>query len=328
MANLRAGVIGLGSMGRHHVRILKQLEGVDLVAVADPGGDRFRVAGDLPLGSSVEDLIAARLDLAVVAVPTAHHEAVALALAEAKVATMVEKPVAASAAAAHRVTEAFSAAGVVACVGHVERFNPAIAELKARIGQGELGDVYQVATRRQGPFPARISDVGVVKDLATHDINSTQWLAGADYQLVSAQVTHRALREHEDMVVITAKMANGVLANHIVNWLSPMKERLTIVTGERGAFVADSGNVTLTFFANGAVPTEWEPLRQFRGVSEGDMTRYAITTREPLKAENEAFRDAVLGLRQDTIGLADGYKTLLAAEAALESAASGRTVSL
>ncbi|MDR1119141.1 MAG: Gfo/Idh/MocA family oxidoreductase, partial [Bifidobacteriaceae bacterium] len=255
MANLRAGVIGIGSMGRHHARIMREIDGVDLVAVADPGGDRFGAAGGLPVGQTVEDLIAARLDLAVVAVPTVCHEQVALALAEARVPTMVEKPVAASADAARRVSDAFAASGVVACVGHVERFNPAIADMRRRIGQGELGEVYQVATRRQGPFPARISDVGVVKDLATHDINSSQWLAGSDYETVFAQVSHRAGREHEDMVLISAKMANGVLANHIVNWLSPMKERLTMVTGERGAFVADTANVTLTFWANGSVPT-------------------------------------------------------------------------
>ncbi|MDR1441560.1 MAG: Gfo/Idh/MocA family oxidoreductase [Bifidobacteriaceae bacterium] len=328
MANLRAGVIGIGSMGRHHVRIMRELDGVELVAVADPGGDKFGVARDLAVGESAADLIAAGLDLAVVAVPTVYHEEVGLALAEAGVATMFEKPVAASAEAASRLAEAFEAAGVFACVGHVERFNPAIAEMRARIGQGELGDVYQVATRRQGPFPARISDVGVVKDLATHDINSTQWLAGSDYDMVSAQVSHRALREHEDMVLITGRMRNGVLVNHIVNWLSPMKERETIVTGQRGALVADTASVTLTFWANGSVPTEWEQLRQFRGVTEGDTTRYAIQTREPLKAEDEAFRDAVLGVRFDAVTLADGYQTLLAAEAALESAATGQTVRL
>jgi predicted dehydrogenase len=129
-------------MGRHHVLILRELEGVDLVAVADPGGDRFGVAGDLQLGQSVQDLIAAKLDLAVVAVPTVLHEEVALALAEAKVATMVEKPVAASAAAARRVADAFAAQDVVACVGHVERFNPAISDMRRRIGAG--------GRRRQG----------------------------------------------------------------------------------------------------------------------------------------------------------------------------------
>jgi predicted dehydrogenase len=328
MANLRAGLIGVGSMGRHHARILRELDGVELVAVADPGGDRFGAAGDLELGKTVEDLLAANLDMAVVAVPTAAHEEIALALADAGVPTMIEKPVAASADAALRVSEAFGAAGVLACVGHVERFNPAIAALRQRIEAGELGDVYQVATRREGPYPARISDVGVVKDLATHDINSTSWLSGSDYDVIFAQVTHRALREHEDMVLATGRMKNGVLVNHIVNWLSPLKARQTTVTGERGAFVADTINVTLTFYANGSVPTEWEQLRQFRGVTEGDMTRLAIKTREPLKAEDEAFRDAILGVRDDTISLADGYKTLLVAEAALTSAETNQAVHL
>ncbi|MDR1799156.1 MAG: Gfo/Idh/MocA family oxidoreductase [Bifidobacteriaceae bacterium] len=328
MANLRAGVIGIGSMGRHHARIMREIDGVDLVAVADPGGDRFGVARELPVGRSVEDLIAAGLDLAVVAVPTAFHEEVGLALAAAKVPTMIEKPVAASSQAGQRLVEAFAAAGVVAAVGHVERFNPAIAEMRRRIQAGELGDVYQVATRRQGPFPARISDVGVIRDLAVHDINTTQWLADSDYVAVAAQTAYQAGREHEDMVAITARLANGVLVNHLVNWLSPNKDRSTVVTGARGALVADTMGVTLTFYANGSVSSEWEHLRQFRGVTEGDITRYALKTWEPLKAEGEAFRDAVLGVRDDVVTLEAGVKTLVAAEAALESAASGVSVNL
>ncbi|MCL1898780.1 MAG: Gfo/Idh/MocA family oxidoreductase [Micrococcales bacterium] len=328
MANLRAGVIGIGSMGRHHARNLREIDGVELVAVADPGGDRFQVAGDLPVGQSVEHLIKARLDMAVVAVPTIYHEEVAIALAEAGVATMIEKPVAATAQAAQRVAEAFLRAGVFGCVGHVERFNPAIAELRRRIGQGEIGEVYQIATSRQGPFPDRISDVGVIKDLATHDINSTSWLAGSASQQVAAEATRRTGREHEDMVVITGQLANGVLVNHIVNWLSPRKERLTVVTGEGGAFMADTALVRLEFWANGSVETEWEQLRQFRGVTEGDMTRFTLPSREPLKSENEAFRDAVLGLADNTVSLVDGLATLEVAEAALESSISGLTVQL
>jgi predicted dehydrogenase len=328
MANLRAGVIGIGSMGRHHARILREIDGVDLVAVADPGGDRFGVAGDLPVGRSVGDLIAVGLDMAIVAVPTIYHEAVAIALAQAGVATMIEKPVAATAEAARRVAAAFAQAGVVGCVGHVERFNPAIAELRGRIAAGELGEVFQVATRRQGPFPARIGDVGVVKDLATHDINSTGWLAGSDYVRVAAEVAFRAGREHEDLVAATGRLANGVLVNHLVNWLSPMKERSTVVTGERGTFRADTGNMTLEFWANGTLATEWEPLRQFRGVSEGDMTRFALATREPLKSEDEAFRDAVLGKADRTVSLAEGLTTLEVAEAVLTSAKTGQTVAL
>lgn len=328
MAKLRAGVIGIGAMGRHHVRVLRELDGVDLVAVADPGGDRFGVAPGYEVGRGVEDLIAAKLDMAVVAVPTAFHEEVAIALAEAGVPTLVEKPLAASVAAAERVRDAFARAGVFAGVGHIERFNPAIAELRRRVAAGDLGAVYQVSTSRHSGFPARISDVGVVKDLATHDINTAQWVAGSDYRTVAAQVAHRAGREHEDMVSVTASLDNGVLVNHLVDWLSPRKVRRTTVTGERGALVADTAEVSLTFWANGSVDSEWEQLRQFRGVTEGDMTRYAIQTFEPLKAEDAAFRDAVLGLRDDVVSLEDGLKTLVVAEAALESARTGQTITL
>ena len=83
MGNLRAGLIGLGMMGRHHARVLGSLEGVDLVAVADPGGDPHHAAGGRPLVSSVEELVAAGLDYCMVAVPTIYHEPVATALAEA-----------------------------------------------------------------------------------------------------------------------------------------------------------------------------------------------------------------------------------------------------
>ena len=96
MGNLRAGLIGLGMMGRHHARVLRELDGVDLVAVADSYGDPHGVAGQLGLLSSVEELIAAGIDMAVVAVPTGLHEEVGLALAEAGVHTLVEKPIASS----------------------------------------------------------------------------------------------------------------------------------------------------------------------------------------------------------------------------------------
>lgn len=329
MAALRAGLIGLGAMGRHHARVLREMDGVDLVAVADPGGDPFRVAGPLEVLRDVEALIAAGIDMAVVAVPTAFHEPVAVALAEAGVHTLVEKPIALDVPAGERVRDAFGRASLVGCIGHIERFNPAIQEVRRRVAAGELGEVYQIVTRRQGPFPARIADVGVIKDLATHDIDSTAWVAGAAYDSVSAQTAFRSGRSHEDMVLATGRLADGVIVNHVVNWLSPMKERITIVTGERGALTADTSSGDVTFYANGTVATEWESVASFRGVSEGDVIRYAIAKREPLRNELEAFRDAVLGEENRTVTMAEGLTTLRVAEAMLASAADrGRTVSL
>ncbi|MET4004153.1 MULTISPECIES: Gfo/Idh/MocA family oxidoreductase [Arthrobacter] len=326
MANLRVGLIGLGMMGRHHARVIREVEGVDLVAVADAYGDPHGVAKELPVLHSVEELIAAGIDMAVAAVPTGMHEEVGLALAAAGIHTLVEKPIAASAPAGQRLVDAFAAQGLVGAVGHIERFNPALQSLRQRIANGELGEVYQIATRRQGPFPARIADVGVVKDLGTHDIDLTAWLAQSRFESIFAQTTTRSGRPHEDMVAATGKLANGVITNHLVNWLSPMKERLTIVTGEKGAFVADTVTADLTFFENGTVATEWDSMAAFRGVSEGNVTRLAIAKPEPLRTEHEAFRDAVLGLRNDVVTMAEGQDTLVVAEAVLESSRTGAPV--
>ena len=167
--NLRAGLIGLGMMGRHHARNLRALEGVDLVAVADPQGDPHGAAPGYEALPNVEALIEAGLDYCVVAVPTAFHRDVALALAEAGVHTLVEKPLAFDIIEAEEITNAFESKGLVGAVGYIERYNPALQEMRKRIENGQLGDIYQISTRRQGIFPARIADVGVVKDLATHD---------------------------------------------------------------------------------------------------------------------------------------------------------------
>ncbi|PFG37576.1 putative dehydrogenase [Flavimobilis soli] len=327
-AALRAGVIGLGAMGRHHVRVLREIDGVDVVAVADPGGDPYRVAGPLEVLRDVESLVAAGIDMAVVAVPTKFHEPVALTLAAAGVHTLVEKPIAVDTAAGERLAAAFTDAGLIGAVGHIERFNPAIQEVRRRIADGQLGEVYQISTRRQGPFPARIADVGVIKDLATHDIDLTAWVTQSSYESVAAQTAFRSGREHEDMVLVTGRLAGGINANHTVNWLSPMKERVTIVAGERGTLIADTSTADVTFFENGTVQTEWDSMANFRGVTEGDVIRYAIGKREPLRAEAEAFRDAVLGLEDRTVSMTEGLATIRVAEAIERSAVTQETVRL
>lgn len=319
MQNLRVGLIGLGMMGRHHARVIREIEGIDLVAVADATGDPHSVARSLPLLSDVHQLIQMSIDMAVVAVPTGMHEDVCLALAEAGVHTLVEKPIASSIAQGKRLVDAYESRNLIGAVGHIERFNPALQSLRTRIEAGDLGDVYQIATRRQGPFPSRIADVGVVKDLGTHDIDLTAWLAQSEYEYIFARTTMRSGRSHEDMVAATGHLGNGIITNHLVSWLSPMKERRTVVSGEKGAFVADTLSMDLTFFENGTVETEWAPVATFRGVSEGNMTRLAIPKPEPLRTEHEAFRDAVLGKNSTFVTMREGLETLRVAEAILES---------
>ena len=327
-AKLRAGLVGLGMMGRNHARVLGNLEGVDFVGAADAAGDLHFASGNAPVVDSVEALIAIGVDFCIVAAPTGTHEAIGLQLAEAGVHCLIEKPLADTTLAATRLVDAFESRGLVGGVGHIERYNPSLRALRTRLEAGELGDVYQVTTRRQGPFPNRIADVGVVKDLATHDLDLTAWVTQLDYMSVSARAVHKSGRPHEDMIAVVAQLGDSVIANHLVNWLSPFKERMTVVTGERGCFIADTLTADLTFFENGSVPQEWEALASFRGVSEGNMTRFAISKPEPLRVEIEAFRDAVLGLSSDIVTMRQGLRTVAVAEACIESANSGTTIAV
>lgn len=328
MKEIRVGVIGIGSMGRHHVRNVRETPGETLVAVADPAGDKFGVAGELEVLPDVSALIGAGIEAAVVAVPTAFHLEVALQLAAAGVPALIEKPLARTVAEGEQIVSAFQRANLVGAAGYVERCNPALIELQKRVAAGELGEVFQIATRRQGPFPARISDVGVIKDLATHDVDLTAWIAGSRYQSVSARTARKSGREHEDLLFVTGVLENGVLVNHIVNWFSPFKERLTTVTGEKGALVADTMNSTLTFYENGTKAVEWDQVANVRGVSVGEVTQYALDQREPLRVEHENFVAALNGDASRIVPLTDALQTLRVLEAMVQSRDTGQTVDL
>ena len=248
--------------------------------------------------------------------------------AEAGVHALIEKPLAYDTTAAKHLAEAFASRGLVGAVGHIERYNPALQSLRKRLENGDLGDLYQVATRRQGPFPARIADVGVVKDLASHDIDLTSWVTQRDFELVAARTMFKAGREYEDMVSATCQLSGGLMSNHLVNWLTPTKERRTFVTGEKGMFVADTLTADLTFYANAKVETVWDDIANFRGVAEGDVTRFAIPKPEPLRTEHENFRDAVLGKGSDIVTMEQGARVVQVCEAMIESARTNQFIEI
>jgi UDP-N-acetylglucosamine 3-dehydrogenase len=317
MSPLRAGVVGLGTMGSNHVRVLRDLPGVDLVGVADPQPWAPNAARMVCVTPDFGALLALGLDMCVVASPTLTHTEIGLRLAAAGVHTLIEKPLAPDPASARLLAEAFQERGLVGCVGHIERYNPAVSALRARLTQGDLGAVFQIATRRQGPFPQRIRDVGVVMDLATHDIDLTQWLMGCRYRRVTAFATRPSGRSHEDLVIVSGLLCDGVVTSHVVNWLSSMKERVITVTGERGCLTANTLAAELWFYRNGSVTTSSIGSPAFHGASEGDQTRYAISKREALSVELENFRDAILQKPADIVTLWQGADTVEVADAIL-----------
>ncbi|HEX2087046.1 MAG TPA: Gfo/Idh/MocA family oxidoreductase, partial [Solirubrobacteraceae bacterium] len=180
-----------------------------------------------------------------------------------------------------------------------------------------------------GPFPDRVKDVGVVKDLATHDLDLVRWLGDSPVEVVAAQTSHRMGREHEDLVLATGRLAGDVPFHCAVDWLTPTKTRRTRILGERGMLVADTLTGDLTLHENAEVAIEWAATQQLRGVSEGNAIRFALERREPLVVEHEAFRAFVAGDEDaPVVPLEAGLETVLTAEAVLESARRGETVRL
>jgi UDP-N-acetylglucosamine 3-dehydrogenase len=326
----RGAVIGLGMMGRHHARILQSNPAMAFAGAVDPGGDRFGAVRDpARVVSEVEELAGlpdGPPDFAVVAAPTEDHLPLVRRLAAMGVHVLIEKPLAATVTEAREIIAVLGEAGLRGAVGHVERCNPALRELRRRLK--DLGEIYLVATERLGPFPDRVRDVGVVKDLATHDLDLVRWIGGAPIARVAAETQHRMDREHEDLVLVTGRLENDRSFNAVVDWLTPTKVRRTRVLGEKGMLVADTLTADLYYYKNAHVPTlAWPEAAARRGVAEGDMTRFALERREPLAVELEAFCAYVAGDDDaPVVSLDEGLETVAVAEAVLRSAATGETV--
>jgi UDP-N-acetylglucosamine 3-dehydrogenase len=327
---MRAVVVGVGSMGRNHARVYAELDEAQLVAVTDL--DRSlarRVAsyfGVRTYSDPVAMLEQEKPDLASVVVPTREHLKVARAAIERGVNVLVEKPIASTLAEGQEMIHLAEQYGVKLSVGHIERFNPAIIELKRRLDDGQLGRVFKIHARRLGPFPPRVRDVGVVIDLATHDLDVMCCLVSTPAERIYAETERRIHTEHEDLLLGLVKFAGGTLGVLDINWLTPTKIRELIVTGERGMFVANYLTQELYFYKNNYAEANWSSMDTLCGVSEGDMIKFRIERREPLKEELRAFVTAVAGTQSLRVTGWDGLQALALAQKIIESSQAHQTV--
>lgn len=322
-APLRAAVIGAGSMGRNHARVYAGMEEVELAAVCDADAQTAARVGGMYRCSAYSDvpelLAREQLDLVSVVVPTCHHYAVAGAVIEAGVSVLIEKPICTTPAEGWALVEAARRRGVALTVGHVERFNPAIISLKQQLDDHELGHVFQVAARRVGPFPARIMDVGVVIDLATHDLDILNYLIGSPVARMHVELRRHLHRSHEDMLSALLRFESGVIGTLDINWLTPTKIRELSVIGERGMYVANYLTQDLTFYENDACQGKHWPELALMGVSEGRSIRQKVQRREPLFEELRAFAAAVRGGAPPLVSGADGIAALELANRLVEA---------
>ena len=328
---LRVGLAGLGSMGRNHLRILAGREDIRLVAVADPIADLLASATDQSDADGFAEplamIAAAELDALVIAAPTTAHVPLALAAIERGIAVLVEKPLAATIDEAMRIVDAAREAGVPVQVGHVERFNPAVLELGRLIAAGWLSTIYSIASRRAGPFPARIRDVGVTVDLATHDADILSWIAGERPSRVYAETAQRIHATNEDLLFGVLQFPSGATGMLDVNWLTPAKRRQLVVVGEEGMFELDYLTQRLTF-TRATDTTNPRLIGGYAPTFEGEVVELPVASAEPLSSELEAFIGVVRHGGKPVVDAVDGMWAVAIATSLLAAAANGTAVDL
>ena len=328
---LRVGLAGLGSMGRNHLRILGGRADIRLVAVADPVDDALTAAmagcDAQGFAEPLAMIAEAELDAVVIAAPTTAHVPLALAAIERGIAVLIEKPLAATVDEGMAVVAAARQHGVPVQVGHVERFNPAVLELGRLIEAGWLSAVYAIASRRAGPFPARIRDVGVTVDLATHDVDILSWIAGERPSRVYAETAQRIHASHEDLLFGLLHFPSGATGMLDVNWLTPVKRRQLIVVGDEGMFELDYLTQRLTF-TKATDTTNPRLIGGYAPTFEGEVAELPVVSMEPLAAELDAFVGIVRNGGRPVVDAEDGLWAVAVATSLLASASSGNAVDL
>jgi UDP-N-acetylglucosamine 3-dehydrogenase len=277
---LRVGVVGVGVMGSNHARVLSEMSGVQLVGIADPDRkqrDLVTRAVGCPAFSDMDALLRSGIDAVTIAAPTHLHHDLALECISRGVNLMVEKPIASNVAEARAIVAAARRAGVTLMIGHVERFNPAVESIKRWVKDQ---DILSIAITRVGPFPPRMSNVGVVIDLAVHDIDLIRWFTESEIVEIQPQLSS-AVAEREDIALLQFRTASGVLAHINTNWLTPFKARNIHIATRDKYLIADLLTLQVT------------ECFGFQTDGSYSMRHLSVGYAEPLRAELVAFVNAV-----------------------------------
>ncbi len=298
---LRVGVIGVGVMGSNHARVLAGLPGIRLVGVADPDRQQASFVAEALGTTAIDDvdaLLPLGIDAATIAAPTHLHHGIALTCIKRGIHVLVEKPIASNPGEGRSIVAAARRAGVTLMVGHVERFNPAVETIKEAI-RGQ--DILSISITRVGPFPPRMSNVGVVIDLAVHDIDLIRWFTDSEIAEVQP-LTASAVAEREDIALLQFRTVSGVLAQINTNWLTPFKARTVHVATRDKYIVGDllTRQVTECF--------------GFQPDGSYSMRHLSVGYTEPLRTELVAFFTAI---RQGTAPVVSGEEGVASLEIAM-----------
>lgn len=305
---IRIGVIGVGNMGKNHVRVLSLLKDVELVGISDVNIERgIETASQYRVRffEDYKDLLP-HLDAVCIAVPTRLHYEVGMACLDAGVHVLLEKPIAASIAEAESLVNFAAQTQCLLQVGHIERFNPAFQELTQVLKSEHL---IAIEAHRMTPYAQRANDVSVVLDLMIHDIDLVLDLNHSPLARLSACGTRSDQSPYLDYVTATLEFANGVVASLTASKISHQKRRQVLAHCRQSLVEADFlHNEIQLHRSNVILPSVTLSHGLYR--SDGTTERLATQRIEPLYAELEHFVNCVRGGQQPSIGGEQALKAL------------------
>ena len=309
---MRVGVIGVGAMGQHHVRIYNEMANVDLIGISDVSESRVKELSSqygVPGFTDHAALLKQDLDAVSIAVPTTLHKQIGLDAISCGTNILMEKPLADTIENAQDLVNAASDAGVKLMIGHIERFNPAVMKLKHIMDSGLLGTIVSISTKRVGPYNPRIRDVGVILDIGVHDIDIISYLYARKVKEIYA-IAGSNIHSFEDHAAIILRFDHEFSGIVETNWLTPHKIRKLTAIGTKGVAYLDYIDQTVELHDG-----EW--IRQAK-----------IEKSEPLKNELEYFIKSISNGTDPCPSGSDGLHVLEVAKAAIRSNNEARAIKL
>ncbi len=324
--NLKTGVIGVGSMGQNHARVYNEIS--NLVAVSDLNfehGKRISERFDTNFFEDYKDMFS-EVDAVSVAVPTSLHLDVAKSALEAGVHVLVEKPLASSVEESLQIIQSAEKNQKILSVGHIERHNPVVSYLKKALNNNEYGAPINFSTRRVSSLPTRIRDVGVVYDLAIHDLDVLRYLSGAEASSVYAVGGKANSIKYEDHSSILIEFDNGIIGFSEVNWLTPMKVRQLTITSMDYFIRSDYSEQSIEILSSEYLNLDNSNLYSANLDVKKDIIQ--VKKEEPLKNEILDFLSSIVNHHEPKVSGEDGLRAMIIANSVLESINTGKKIDI
>jgi UDP-N-acetylglucosamine 3-dehydrogenase len=325
---LKIGVIGTGAMGKNHARVCAELPNVELVGIADKDKDIVKNIAhrfDVSAFTDYKELLP-KVDAVIIATPTVTHFDIAMDAINDGKHILVEKPVCNSVEKGTQLIEKAKTSKVVFAVGHIERYNPVVSFMKHALEKGQFGELTTLSSKRVSNFPGRIRDVGVIFDFGVHDIDIMRYLAGEVTSVYAKAGRFNKQIEYEDHATIVLNFKNDLCGVIEVNWLTPMKIRKLSLTCDKSFVEADFINQSIQTFTSSFENVDEANL--YDVPLQNQIKMMGLQKKEPLKNEIADFADAITNGKKPLVTGYDGVKAVEIAEAAVESAETGKVISV